>query len=150
MSATSPFHWRHRIALREVDAFGITWYGNYLQFCDEAVNQLLRAFDLAPSTYVSRGFIVVVVDAHCRYVKPARLDEEIDVGVRLEAGKAARLTFHCTVTRVADGELLARAETTLVMLRPGGELIYLVPEPVAALLTRLLTAQANEGTGETT
>src|SRR5690242_9884465 len=108
MTALTPFHWRRRIGMRDVDAWGIVWYGNYLAFCDEARAELLRAFDLAPGSFVSRGFTAPVVEVSCRYLAPARYDEEIDVHVSVGPGRGARLLFTFDVRRSSDDKALAR------------------------------------------
>lgn len=141
MTPLSPFVWRRRIGMADVDAWGIVWYGNYWIYCDEARAELLRAFDLAPSTFVALGLRPVVVEVEGRYVLPARYDEEIDVQVRVGAPRGARLPFEFELRRTSDGNLLARLATTMVLLRSTGELVYLTPDSVREPIERMLAAQ---------
>lgn len=141
MKAVTPFHWRRRIAMRDVDAWGVVWYGNYLAFCDEARAELLRAFDLAPGTFGERGFAATVVEIEGRYLAPARFDEEIDVHVRVEAARSARMRFAFEIRRTSDNVHLADIRTDLVLVRPNGELVYLMPDDVRAAVDRMLEAQ---------
>ncbi len=142
MISTSPFTWRRRVGMADVDAWGIVWYGNYWVYCDEARAELLRAFDLAPASFLALELRPVVVELDGRYLLPARYDEEIDVHVHVSPPRGARLPFQFEIRRTADATPLARLSTTMVLLRPTGELVYLMPESVRAPLERLLAAQA--------
>jgi acyl-CoA thioester hydrolase len=130
--------------MRDVDAWGAVWHGNYFGFCDEARAEVLRAFDLEPGTLFARGLVAPVIEASCRFHAPARYDDEIDVHVRARLGRGTRLCFDFAICRAADGALLTEVSTTQVLVKTGGDLVYLVPEDVGAALGRILAAQAHE------
>lgn len=127
--------------MRDVDAWGVVWYGNYLAFCDEARAELLRAFGLAPGTFFEQGFLAPVVEMGANYHAPARYDEEIDVHVRVSTPRGTRLHFEFSIVRVRDGAALASIETTLVLVRTNGDLVYLIPEEIKSSIGRMVAAQ---------
>ena len=137
MRPLSPFVWRRRVGMRDVDAWGVVWYGNYLVYCDEARAHLFRSYGVAPGTFQDLGFIAPVVKVESRYHAPARFDEEIDVHVRLSEQRGSRLTFSFAIRRTDDETLLSRHETTLILTRLNGDVVYLLPaefeEPVRRL-----------------
>ena len=137
MQSITPFRWRRRVGMRDVDAFKVVWYGNYLGFCDEARTELLRSFGLDAAHIEELGYIAVVVETHCRYHAPARFDEEIDVHIRVAKSRGTRMTFAHAIRRTADDELLTMVETTFVLLRYNGDLVYLIPEEIGSQLDRL-------------
>ncbi len=141
MKAISPFTWRRRIAMRDVDAWGIVWYGNYLAFCDEARAELLRAFDLAPGSFPERGLAATVVEIEGRYLAPAHFDEEVDVHVRVQAQRSARMRFDFDIRRSSDETRLAEIRTDLVLVRPNGEVVYLMPDDVRSAVDAMIAAQ---------
>lgn len=141
MNSVSPFHWHRRIGMRDVDAWGVVWHGNYFAYCDEARSELLRAFDLAPGTLVSRGYVAPVIDAQCRFVAPARFDEEIDVFVRLSLGRGTRVHFEFAIHRSSDQKRVAQIATTQVLVKTNGELVYFIPDDLKQLFDRMLAAQ---------
>lgn len=141
MNSITPFVWRRRIGMRDVDAWGLVWYGNYLAFCDEARAELLRSFDLAPGTFVDRGLLAPVIDMGARYHSPARYDEEIDVHVLVSLPKGTRLRFEFEIRRATDQQVLVRIHTTLVLMRVNGDLVYLIPKDIKKHIDRLLCAQ---------
>lgn len=142
--STSPFIWRRRVAMRDVDAWGAVWHGNYFVFCDEARAELLRAFDMAPGDLLAKGYVAPLIDAHCRFLAPARFDEEIEVHVRFRPGRGTRLCFDFAMSRPSDGKRLVEISTTQVLVRTTGDLVYLVPTELAASLERMRAAQDAE------
>ena len=144
MPSVDPFCWTRRVAVRDVDAFQIVWYGNYLAYCDEARAELLRAFDLPPASFPELGYYAVVVESRTRHHASARFDDLLQVHTRLNEMRGSRLRFTGAVRRAADRELLALVETTVVVLKQSGELVYFVPPPIKAALERLLEAQPAE------
>jgi acyl-CoA thioester hydrolase len=144
MKARSPFHWRRRVGMRDVDGLGVVWHGNYLGFCDEARAELLRAFGLPPGGFASLGLRPMVVDAYCQFLWPARHDEEIDILVRLRLGRGTRLHFDFAIQQAQGDRLLTLATTTMVLVRSAGDLVYLMPEELREPLARLLAAQQAE------
>lgn len=145
MTSLTPFCWRRRIGMRDVDGWGVVWHANYFVFCDEARAELLRAHDLAPGTFVARGFVAPVVEARCRYLAPARFDEEIDVHVRVRLGRGTRLHFEFEIRRSGDQKLLAQIETLQVLVKTNGDLVYLIPPDMRVSLERMVAAQAGAG-----
>ena len=142
MTSISPFFWRRRIGMRDVDAWGVVWHGNYFVYCDEARSELLRAFELAPGSFASRGYLAPVVDAQCRFTAPARYDEEIDVLVKLSLGRGTRVCSDFTIRRTHDQKLVAQISTTQVLVKTSGELVYFIPDELKQLFERMLAAQA--------
>ena len=141
MKSVSPFLWRRRVGLRDVDAWGVVWYGNYLVYCDEARAELLRAYGLPPGKLRESGYIAPAVQLTSRYHAPARHDDEIDVHVRIPKAKGTRLQFEFTIRRSADNTLLAQISTTSVLIRTNGDLVYLIPEPFKEPIDAMLRSQ---------
>jgi acyl-CoA thioester hydrolase len=145
VTGSSPFRWRRRVAIRDVDAWGVVWYGHYLGYCDEARAEVLRAFGLAPGSFPSRGYLAPVVEVTGRYYKPARFDEEVDVHVRVSNPRGTRLRFDFTIQRTDDAALLAQIATTQVLVRHNGDLVYLLPEELRTAVQHMLEAQQEHG-----
>ena len=144
MIPVSPFRWRRRIGMRDVDAWGIVWHGNYFGFCDEARAELMRAFGLTPATFATHGWLAPLIDAHCRFLTPARYDDEIDVIVRFRMGRSTRMHFDFTIVRTGEDKRIAEISTTQVLVKTSGELIYLIPDDLKRTLDQITAAQATE------
>jgi YbgC/YbaW family acyl-CoA thioester hydrolase len=130
--------------MRDVDAFGVVWYGNYLVLCDEARAELLRAYGMPPGRFTEWGYGAAVVEVVARYFSPARHDDEVDVHVRIPKANGAKLEFEFTIRRTDGNDLIARLTTTMVLLRANGDLVFLVPEQLRDNFARMLAGQPAE------
>jgi acyl-CoA thioester hydrolase len=71
-----------RIYWEDTDAAGIVFYANYLKFFERARTEWLRGFGFGQETLRrDAGVAFVVSETSLRYLKPARLDDVIDVSV---------------------------------------------------------------------
>jgi acyl-CoA thioester hydrolase len=92
-SSKSVFKFPIRVYWEDTDAGGIVFYANYLKFFERARTEWLRSlgieqFQLKEST----GGMFVVAESQVRYVRPARLDDELIVTASMkEMGRAAMI-----------------------------------------------------------
>jgi acyl-CoA thioester hydrolase len=90
-TSVPPFRFKIRVYWEDTDAGGVVFYANYLKYFERARTEWLRALGVTQQHLRDEtGAIFVVTSASLRYVKPARLDDEIDVTVNLsQAGRAS-------------------------------------------------------------
>lgn len=91
MPSPAPFRHALRVYWEDTDAGGIVFYANYLKFFERARTEWLRALGIGQQMLrESTGAILVVTDTRVRYLRPARLDDWIDVSATLaERGRAS-------------------------------------------------------------
>ncbi|AVS88927.1 tol-pal system-associated acyl-CoA thioesterase [Paracidovorax avenae] len=88
------FEWPVRIYWEDTDAGGIVFYANYLRFFERARTEWLRSLGVQQQRLRElAGGMFVVTDARVRYVRPARLDDELIVTAALEESGRASLTI---------------------------------------------------------
>ncbi len=64
----------------ETDQMGVVYYANYLIWMELGRAEYCRAAGIRyRDMEVDDGILLAVVEAHCRYLHPARYDEEIAV-----------------------------------------------------------------------
>lgn len=79
------FRFPIRVYWEDTDAGGIVFYANYLKFFERARTEWLRALGVAQGALrETTGGMFVVSDTRVRYLRPARLDDELIVTARLE------------------------------------------------------------------
>ena len=89
-----PFEFPIRIYWEDTDAGGIVFYANYLKFFERARTEWLRSLGLGQQRLREQtGGIFVVTDARLRYLRPARLDDELIVTAQLQETGRASLTI---------------------------------------------------------
>ncbi len=109
-----------RVRYAETDQMGVVYHANYLAWCDIGRTDLIRA--LGGKTYgeIEReGLALAVVEAHLRYVKPARYDDVIRVTTRVTEVRSRVVRFDYDIN-LADGGLIATGYTTLVAMTREG------------------------------
>ena len=102
-----------RVRYAETDAAGGVYYGNYLTYFEVVRVELLRALGHPITSIEARGLLLPVVEARLKYLRPARLDDLLDVSARVESVGPASFAFDYEVTR--DGLLLVSGWTCLAV-----------------------------------
>jgi len=89
-SSAAAFSMPVRIYWEDTDAAGIVFYANYLRFFERARTEWLRSFGFGQEALRRDGVAFVVSETSLRYLRPARLDDMIDVSVEvLHLGQAS-------------------------------------------------------------
>ena len=110
-----PFLWPVRVYWEDTDAGGVVYHANYLAFMERARSEWMRRHGLGQELLRRRDDLVFVVRAmQVDFLAPARLDDALQVGVRLTAIGGASLRMAQIVLR--DGQPLATARVRLASL----------------------------------
>ena len=86
-----PFSFSVRVYWEDTDAGGIVFYANYLKFFERARTEWLRSLGIGQQQLLkSTGAMFVVAQTNMRYLRPARLDDELIVTANvIETGRAS-------------------------------------------------------------
>ncbi len=116
-----PWNWQARVYYEDTDAGGIVFYANYLRYFERARTEWLR--HLGHDHVRMRqdlGLIFVVKELHVNYHRPAKLDDMVQLGVKLRVLKRASLSLEQTAYLQANPQdepiMLASAEIRLACL----------------------------------
>ena len=147
MSAPTSGHLadgRHVLPLRiyyeDTDAAGIVYYANWLRFLERGRTELLRVLGQEHSALrEERGINWVVRRCTIDYLKPARLDDTIEIVTRCGELRGASLDMIQEARR--QGETLVHAELMVACMNAGGRPVRL-PAHVRAALTQVSTQNA--------
>ena len=92
-SVGATFCWPVRVYWEDTDAGGIVFYANYLKFFERSRTEWLRSLGIEQRRLKdSSGGMFVVSETSLRYLRPARLDDELIVTASLlEAGRASMI-----------------------------------------------------------
>ena len=96
-----------RVYYEDTDAGGIVYYANYLKFAERARTEMLRDMGAPCVDLVRRqGLSFAVRRCEVDYLRPARLDDRLEVETRLLGVGGATLDAEQTVRR--DDDVLVR------------------------------------------
>jgi len=111
------FSWPVRVYWEDTDGGGVVYHARYLNFFERARTELLRARGIDQTELKEKqGFIWVVTEMDVKFRQAAKLDDELVVSADFRWMKGVRQGFHQEITRKDNGELVASAEVTAVML----------------------------------
>jgi len=112
---TPPFSWPVRVYYEDTDTGGVVYYANYLKFFERARTEWLRSFGLNQDKLAQeQGLIFVVRRAQLEFVRPARLDDMLEVTV--EPVKRARVYMDLMQEARLGVQVMARAEIRVACL----------------------------------
>jgi len=112
------------VRFNEVDTYGIAWYGHYIAWFDVGRMALLKQFNLRPQDMISLGYMAPVVDLKCTYKHPARCGDVVLIRTTVVKPEIAALIFRFEINRTPDRTLLARGETTQVLMTVENKMLY--------------------------
>ena len=112
-----------RVYYEDTDFSGIVYHANYLRFMERGRTNYLRLlgadhralFDLAMQE--APGFAFVVRSMQIEFLKPARMDDVLDVMTAPEEVKGASITLHQRIVR--GDELLIEAHVRVAFVSGG-------------------------------
>ena len=120
MSSAAPHHvFAIRVYYEDTDAAGIVYYANYLRFAERARTELLRAHGSDHAALQREaGIAFAVRRCEADYLKPARLDDALEVHTRVTHVGGATLDADQYILRA--GEVLTRLKIRLACVRADG------------------------------
>ena len=116
-----PFRFSLRIYWEDTDAGGVVFYANYLKFFERARTEWLRSRGFGQERLrLEQAAMFVVTDTALRYLRPARLDDMVEVTVEVvQAGAASmRLQQQAWREAPAGAELLAEGTIRIGCVDP--------------------------------
>ncbi|MGE5386204.1 MAG: tol-pal system-associated acyl-CoA thioesterase [Betaproteobacteria bacterium] len=95
-----------RVYYEDTDAAGVVYYANYLRYFERCRTEWMRFIGHEQGEMTrDHGVVFVVRSATIDYLKPARLDDALTVGLELEKLGRAQVLFRQFVLR-GDEELV--------------------------------------------
>ena len=114
----------HRLPIRvyyeDTDFTGVVYHANYVRYLERGRSDALRLMGVGHAELLDgdQPTAFVVSELRLRYLKPARIDDELVVRTRYRAVRGPRLLIDQEVTRGED--VLCRAEVEAVCIHMDG------------------------------
>ena len=119
---------RLRVRYAETDQMGVVYYANYLVWMEVGRAEYCRSIGFEYREMErADGIFLAVVDAHCRYLSPARYDDEIVVATSILKANRRMVAFRYEIA-AQGGRAVANGETTHVFLGPDFKPVKLPPK----------------------
>ena len=131
-------HMQIRVYYEDTDFSGLVYHANYLRFMERGRSNYLRLLGadqralFAEAESEAPGFAVVVRSMQLEFLKPARMDDVLDIMTRPLEVRGASITLHQEVRR---GEVLLLDARVKVAFVCGGQ-----PKPIPKPLRMAMEA----------
>ena len=115
--SNTAFHWPARVYWEDTDAGGVVYHANYVKFLERARTEWLRAKGYEQSALQqSKQVVFAVYSMQIKFLKPARLDDALNVSVELVSSRRASFSVHQRIFELRSGAELCRAEVEIACL----------------------------------
>jgi acyl-CoA thioester hydrolase len=128
-----------RVYYEDTDAGGVVYYANYLKYLERGRSEFLRALGFEQRALArEQGLAFAVRSLSVEYLKPAKLDDLLDVHTLVEVVGRAQVIFAQSITRGAERLLTAQARIACLDL--GKERVAALPAQLRTLLIAARTS----------
>lgn len=141
----SAFRFAHPLRVRwgEVDRQDVVFNPNYFVYFDVAVGEYWRAIGFAYPAALGGESDLFAVDAHARFLAPARYDDELEIGCRTERLGRTSVGIELAVFRGA--ELLTVGELVYVHVALASRRPSPLPPPMREAILAFEPSPPREG-----
>jgi len=117
-----------RVRYAETDQMGVVYHSNYLIWFEVGRTELFRNLGLPYTIFEEQGLSLAVVEASCRYRRPAKYDDELVVYTHMENLSSRIIIFSYKVLKGTI--LLTEGKTSHVFLDQEGRVANVRKYPV--------------------
>lgn len=112
-------HFALTVYFEDTDTAGIVYYANYLKYMERARSDMLRAAGIDQRAALDDGTgVYAVAEVAIKYLRPARLGDDLVIVSTLDTVRAASVVIHQRVMR--GTEQLTDARVTAAFITPDG------------------------------
>jgi acyl-CoA thioester hydrolase len=128
------FLWPVRVYYEDTDLAGVVYYANYLKYLERARTEWLRQLGFQQSLLkTDHDVIFMVKRLEINYIKPARFDDYLVIGVQVSDCRRASLVLRQWICR--DTEILNEAQVTLAAVNATTGRARAIPLSIVHALT---------------
>ena len=132
-AAAATHHHPIRVYYEDTDAGGIVYYANYLKFAERARTEMLREAGFHHTAMMAgEGIMLAVRRVSAEYLRPARLDDALEVTTSVTGLGAATIDLDQCILR--ETQELCRVHVTIACVGRDGRPVRL-PTELRAMLS---------------
>ena len=121
-----------RVRYKDTDTMSVVYYGNYLTYFEVGRVEYLRQHGW-PMSEVNTRIHMPAVEAYVKYVKPARLDDLLEVTSRVSERKRASFKFSYEIRNEAK-DLVATGHTLHACWDPATSQMIAIPDWLKSIM----------------
>ncbi|WP_166268801.1 acyl-CoA thioesterase [Marinobacter caseinilyticus] len=130
----APFEFRFRVRYGECDAQGVVFNARYGDYVDIAVNEYIRTLFGSYQNLLDTDSDIQVVSLTTNWKAPGRFDDVLCATIAPGQLGNSSFSLHLVFRRFSDGEELASADITYVMISPAQASKKIIPDNLRHIL----------------
>lgn len=133
-----PFKTSFRVTWADTDAAQVVHYSNYFRLFERAEEEFYASLGFTFADALSGGFWFPRVEAFCKYKKPARFNDVLEVEVNVEQLQVKSVKYGFKVSNKNTSDLLAEGYVVAVAADRQTGKATAIPERIAKKLKPFL------------
>ncbi len=113
----------YSVIYADIDPMGVVYYSNYLSWFERGRTEYFREIELPYTEVVKHGIMIPVSEVYCKYHKPARYDDVVQIETAVSSFKRVRIVFEYELYRKSDRTLLVSGYTKHAFLDSNGKIV---------------------------
>lgn len=108
---------RLRVRYAETDQMGVVYHANYIVWMEVGRTEFCREAGVVYRELEDKENLrLAVIEANCRFIAPARYDDEVEIHTTIAEANPRILRFSYQIRRLADNVKLAEGFTKHIFL----------------------------------
>ena len=134
----------YSVIYADIDPMGVVYYSNYLSWFERGRTEFFREIELPYTEVVKHGIMIPVSEVYCKYHKPARYDDVVQIETAVSSFKRVRIVFEYELYRKTDRTLLVSGYTKHAFLDSNGKIVK-IPDFIHEKIKSLIDQVETEG-----
>ena len=109
-----------RVRYADTDKMGVVYYANYFQYFEVGRTEYLRGIGHSYRGLEDEEVFFAVTETSCRYLAPARYDDELRITTWVDRLRPSRIDFRHIVENTRDGVEVATGRVVLACVTREG------------------------------
>lgn len=125
-----------RVRYSEVDRFGVAHNKHYFEWFEIGRTEYCRQKGITYKEIEEKGFVLVVVEAFCRYRRPLRYDDRFFIQVACPEARPKKIVFAYRLLSLDRSTIIAQGYTVHVPVNSKAEVISLPDDLLSILISQ--------------
>ena len=100
-----------RVHFYNTDEMGVVHHANYVRWFETGRVEYLRSIGITLNEMIEDGFLFPITEVRAKYLHSAKFDDELELETTAIELTKIKMEFNYKISRVSDGQILAKGFT---------------------------------------
>ena len=133
-----------RVHFYNTDEMGVVHHANYIRWFEIGRVEYLRAVGINLNDLIAENILFPITEINAKYMHSAKFDEELEIETTARELTKVKMEFDYKVTRIGDGQILAKGYSKNVFTNTETGKITRLPEKFFSKLAQAMEKELEE------